>query len=89
MQCGQNLTSTILQSRPVIFTTQDCLATCQKDITNTSSDEDDASSKIFENIRNVSSWIQPQTGKSIKREHVNRDALFKAHHIRAVIHDRR
>jgi len=77
-----------LQSRPVIFTTQDCLATCQKDITNTSLGEDDASSKIFENIRNVSSWIQPQTGKSIKREHVNRDVLFKAHHIRAVIHDR-
>ena len=82
------MTSTILQNRPVIFTAQDCLATCQKDIA-TSDDEDDDASKIFENIRNVSSWIQPQTGKSIKREHVNRDALFKAHHIRAVIHDRR
>ena len=61
----------------MIYDTQDCLATCRKDI----------STSIFDQIYDFSSWIQPHTGKVIKRELVKRDILFKAH-LRAQIHDR-
>ena len=63
--------------QPIIYDTQDCLATCRKDV----------STSIFDQIYDVSSWIQPHTGKVIKRELVKRDILFKAH-LRAQIHDR-
>ena len=77
MPCGHNLTAAVLKSGPIVFSTEDCLATCRKD----------NSQPIFDHIHPHSSWTHPQNGKSIKRENVKRDALFKAH-LRAIIHDR-
>ena len=73
MQCGQKLK---LQE-PAILDMSSCLPTCPQNV----------NLPIFESVVNISTWTMPETGKTVKRQAVKREALFKAH-LRATLHDR-